>query len=100
MDIKVNNLNRYWRPTRNIRFGANYSYDRPLINQINHVAKKLKVCPQTTAREALMRGLVVLAKEAKIDLSGVVLTDDVTTAEKHSESSYPQETKSQEKKVG
>ena len=117
MNIKRNNMNRYWRPTKNIRFGSSNPYDRQVIQIANALAKKIKVCPQATAREAMSLGLAELARIAGVDLGlaleggdrglpskaviggKVILTENAGAAEKHSESVYPATSESQEKNV-
>jgi hypothetical protein len=97
MNIKRTYRNKYWRPIKNIRFGSHVPSDRQVVSLTNFIAKKIKVCPQTTAREAMNLGLVELARIAGIDLGKVLLTDDSGDAGNHSEPSYPADLKSQEK---
>jgi hypothetical protein len=98
MNIKRTNVNRYWRPTQNLRISAGNSFDKQVLAMLNVVAKKIKVCPQATAREALNLGLVELARIANIDLKALMAADG-GTAGKHSEPVYPANPQSQEKSV-
>jgi hypothetical protein len=96
---KTNKQTRYWREADHLRFNVALAIDKPIVNLCNFVAKEIKVCPQTTCREATMRGLMEIAREGNIDLTGVILTADSDEAKEHSDTSYQGESKSQEKKA-
>jgi hypothetical protein len=83
-----------------LRFNIKLQRDKHVVTLANFVGKEIGVAPQTTAREAMSRGLMEIAKEANIDLSKVVLTETDGDAKEHSGTSYQTAKKSQEKKVG
>jgi len=99
MSIERTYRNKYWRPIKNIRFGSHVPSDRQVVSLANFIAKKIKVCPQATAREAMSLGLVELARIAGVDLGKAVMAEDGGTPENHSKPSYPADSKSQEKTV-
>jgi hypothetical protein len=98
MNIERTYRTKYWRPIRNLKFSDQNSYDIRLIKLNNFIAKKIKICPQVAAREAMNLGLVELARIAKVDLSNaeVILTETDSTVEHGHDDSFAQ-SKSQEK---
>jgi hypothetical protein len=96
---KTTKQTRYDGKAKHLRFNIKLQRDYHVVALANFVGKEIGVSPQTTAREAMSRGLILIAEESDIDLSKVVLTEDGSVNELHGRSSYHGENKCQEKLV-
>jgi hypothetical protein len=97
---KTNGQTEYRGGCDHLRFNIKLHRDAHVVTLANFVGKEIGVAPQTTAREAMSRGLIEIAKEANIDLSKVILTANSSEAKEHSDTSYKRKSKSQEKIAG